>query len=110
LLVIIKQFSLCVSDENDEIIQKRDTTIEKFNVDEENKISRDDANQFIFTGMQILNRKVFKKTEKTIFSMNEIWNNLISEKNILGLKSKQKFYHLNSKKAYEELLKKKIID
>ena len=81
-----------------------------FNVDDNNRISRNSTNQFIFTGMQILNRKIFKKTEKRIFSMNEIWNDLIAEKNILALKSKKKFYHLNSKNIYEELLKEKIID
>ena len=81
-----------------------------FNVDDNNRISRNSTNQFIFTGMQILNRKIFKKTEKNIFSMNEIWNDLIAEKNILALKSEQKFYHLNRKNIYEELLKEKIID
>ena len=81
-----------------------------FNVDENNRISRNDRSQFIFTGMQILNRKIFKETKKKIFSMNEIWDDLISKKNILALKSKQKFYHLNSKNIYEELLKRKIID
>ena len=42
--------------------------------------------------------------------MNNIWNNLISEKNILGLKSKKKFYHINNLKVYDEIVKKKIID
>ncbi len=60
--------------------------------------------------MQILNRTIFKKTKKNIFSMNEIWDNLILEENILGLKSKNKFYHLNSKNIHEELSKNKIID
>ena len=60
--------------------------------------------------MQILNRTIFKKVEKKIFSMNEIWDDLILEKNILALKSKNKFYHLNSKSVYEEILKKKVID
>ncbi len=81
-----------------------------FNIDGNNRISRNNANQFIFTGMQILDRKVFKDTKKKIFSMNEIWDNLILEKNILALQSKQKFYHLNNKNIYEKLLKKKIID
>ena len=81
-----------------------------FNVDDDNRISRNNINQFIFVGMQIFNRKIFKKTEKKIFSMNEIWNDLIEEKDIFALKSKQKFYHLNSKNIYDELLKKKIID
>tara|TARA_B100000427_G_scaffold296938_1_gene276970 strand:- start:945 stop:1646 length:702 start_codon:yes stop_codon:yes gene_type:complete len=81
-----------------------------FSVDDDNRISRNNINQFIFVGMQIFNRKIFKKTEKKIFSMNEIWNDLIEEKDIFALKSKQKFYHLNSKNIYDELLKKKIID
>ena len=81
-----------------------------FNIDDKNVVSRNDTNQFIFTGMQILNRKIFERAKKKIFSMNETWDNLISEKNILGLKSKQKFYHLNSKSTYEELLSKKVID
>ena len=81
-----------------------------FNVDNNNRISRNDVNQFIFTGIQILSRKIFQKTKKKTFSMNEIWDNLISEKNILGLKSKEKFYHLNSKNIYDKLVEKKIID
>tara|TARA_B100000579_G_scaffold342327_1_gene294390 strand:+ start:1769 stop:2470 length:702 start_codon:yes stop_codon:yes gene_type:complete len=81
-----------------------------FNIDKENNISRNNVNQFIFTGIQILNRKIFQNTKKNIFSMNNIWNNLISEKNILGLKSKKKFYHINNLKVYDEIVKKKIID
>lgn len=81
-----------------------------FNIDKENNISRNNVNQFIFTGIQILNRKIFQNTKKNIFSMNDIWNNLISEKNILGLKSKKKFYHINNLKVYDEIVKKKIID
>ena len=81
-----------------------------FNIDDNNGISRDNINQFIFTGMQILNRKIFQNTKKKIFSMNEIWDHLILEKNILALKSENQFYHLNSKNIYEKLLKKKVID
>ena len=81
-----------------------------FNIDKENNISRNNVNQFIFTGIQILNRKIFQNTKKNIFSMNDIWNNLISEKNILVLKSKKKFYHINNIKVYDEIIKKKIID
>ena len=81
-----------------------------FNIDNDNGIVRSNTNQFIFTGAQILNRKIFKKKEKKTFSMNEIWDDLILEKNILALESKQKFYHLNNKNIYDELLKKKVID
>ena len=36
-------------------------------------------NKFIFTGIQILDRSVFKNTRE-VFSMNEIWKNLIKIK------------------------------
>ncbi len=98
LLVVKKSFSFDTSFKGD------------FNVDDDNRISRNHVNEFIFTGMQILNRKFFRKNKKKIFSMNDIWNDLIVEKNILALKSNQKFYHLNSINIYEELLKKNVID
>ena len=98
LLVVKKSFSFDTSFKGD------------FNVDDDNRISRNHVNEFIFTGMQILNRKIFRKNKKKIFSMNDIWNDLIVEKNILALKSNQKFYHLNSINIYEELLKKNVID
>ena len=98
LLVVKKSFSFDTSFKGD------------FNVDDDNRISRNHVNEFIFTGMQILNRKIFRKNKKNIFSMNDIWNDLIVEKNILALKSNQKFYHLNSINVYEELLKKNVID
>ena len=38
-----------------------------FNIDKENNISRNNVNQFIFTGIQILNRKIFQNTKKKYF-------------------------------------------
>ncbi len=81
-----------------------------FNIDKKNNISRNNINQFVFTGIQILNRDIFQNTKKTLFSMNEIWDKLILEKNILGLKSKEKFYHINNINIYEEIIRRKIID
>lgn len=78
---------------------------------EDNNLIRDTINnEFIFTGAQILNREVFKKFEKNIFSMNEVWDNLILNKKIKGLKSDQKFYHLNTVSIYKKILKLKFID
>jgi len=75
-----------------------------------NKVSRDNNNQFIFTGAQILDQNVFSNTKKKIFSMNEIWDYLIKKKSLLGLKSNHKFYHLNTKKIYDKIIKLNIID
>ena len=53
----------------------------------------------------------FLKSEKSkIFSMNKIWSDLIKDKNLYGLESKQKFYHLNTFEMYNKISSLKIID
>ena len=66
-------------------------------------ITKKRNNKYIYTGLQIINRSIFKISNKKIFSMNEIWENLIKKNNLIGLKSNQKFYHLNTFKAYKKL-------
>jgi len=73
-------------------------------------VSRDNSNELIFTGLQILDHSVFSSIKKKIFSMNDIWNNLISNNFLIGIKSKQKFYHLNTKKMHDKILSLNIID
>ena len=73
-------------------------------------MSRDLENEFIFTGAQILNRKIFQSVNKEIFSMNAIWDILIQKGNLIGIESHQKFYHVNTKYTYDQILKLKSID
>ena len=73
-------------------------------------IVRDNSNELIFTGLQILDHSVFSSVKKKIFSMNNIWNNLISNKFLIGIESKQKFYHLNTKEMHDKILSLNIID
>ena len=80
-----------------------------FNLNNE-KISKDSENQFIFTGLQIINRSVFKNEKSKVFSMNKVWNKLIKDKNLLGLESNQKFYHLNTSDMYRKIQSLNIID
>jgi len=80
-----------------------------FNLNNE-KISKDSENQFIFTGLQIINRSVFTNEKSEVFSLNKIWNKLIKDKNLLGLESNQKFYHLNTFDMYRKIQSLKIID
>ena len=68
------------------------------------KVSKDDENQFIFTGLQITDRSVLINEKKEVFSMNRIWNKLIKEKKLQGLESNQKFYHLNTFDIYKKIL------
>ena len=80
-----------------------------FNLNNE-KISKDSENQFIFTGLQIINRSVFMNEKSEIFSLNKVWNKLIKNKNLLGLESDQKFYHLNTSDMYRKIQSLNIID
>ena len=68
-------------------------------------ISRDNSNEFIFTGLQILDESVFSSIKDKIFSMNKIWDNLIKNNSLVGNESKKKFYHLNTKEMYDKILK-----
>ena len=80
-----------------------------FNLNNE-KISKDNENQFIFTGLQIINRSVFTNEKSEVFSLNKVWNKLIKDKNLMGLESNQKFYHLNTSDMYRKIQSLNIID
>ena len=80
-----------------------------FNLNNE-KISKDSENQLIFTGLQIINRSVFTNEKSEVFSLNKVWNKLIKDKNLMGLESNQKFYHLNTSDMYRKIQSLNIID
>ena len=101
-----KKICLLLVDKN---LSFDDTFKGDFNLNS-NIVSRDDNNELIFTGLQILDQSVFKNIKDKIFSMNTIWDHLIKDKSLLGIQSKQKFYHLNSKEMYDKMLKSKITD
>ena len=42
--------------------------------------------------------------------MNEVWDQMVKEKRLLGQVSNQTFFHVNNIKVYEELNKLKFID
>ena len=73
-------------------------------------VSRSNKNEFIFTGLQILDQSVFSTIKDKIFSMNKIWDYLIENKSLVGNESKQKFYHLNTMEMYNKISNLKITD
>jgi MurNAc alpha-1-phosphate uridylyltransferase len=79
-----------------------------FNLNSKNEILREKNNKFIFIGAQIINRSVFKKRKIKPFSMNKVWDELIKKKNLLGVSSRNKFFHINNYKIYKKLNKKVI--
>ena len=68
-----------------------------------NLISKKDKIEFIYTGCQILNKKILMNQIKTKFSILNIWNKLIDEKKLYGYESKKKFYHLTDLKTFKKL-------
>ncbi len=80
-----------------------------FNLNSKNQILREKNNKFIFTGAQIISRLVFKKRKIRSFSINKVWDDLIKNKELFGVISRQKFFHINNYKIYKKL-NKKIID
>mgnify|MGYP001350790769 FL=1 len=68
-----------------------------------NLISKKDKMEFIYTGCQILNKKILMNQIKTKFSILNIWNKLIDEKKLYGYESKKKFYHLTDLKTFNKL-------
>ena len=79
-----------------------------FNLNSKNQILRQKNNKFIFTGAQIISRSVFKKRKIKPFSINKVWDDLIKNKELIGVISKQKFFHINTYKMYKKLNKKII--
>ena len=73
-------------------------------------ISKDKENRLVFTGLHITNRSFLISEKLKVFSMNKIWNDLIKDKSLCGLESKNKFYHLNTFEMYNKISNLKIID
>ena len=96
--------------ENILMVVKKDLSFDKrfkgdFSMDGNNLKKKNDKN-YIYTGCQIINKKIFKNLSKKIFSMNEIWDNYIKKENLYGFESSIEFLHLTDKDIYEKLLQK----
>jgi len=71
----------------------------------DNKLNKKKLNQYIFTGCQIINKKLFSSIKNKSFSILQIWNDLIKENKLYGHESKNKFYHVTDLEIYNKLLK-----
>ena len=70
-----------------------------------NKLIKEKKNHFIYTGVQIINKKLFKDQQVKNFSISKIWNNLSKLNQLNGFDSKNKFYDLTDLKIYNKLSK-----
>tara|TARA_B100000073_G_scaffold260727_1_gene220469 strand:- start:37 stop:720 length:684 start_codon:yes stop_codon:yes gene_type:complete len=72
---------------------------------ENNILSKSAQKNFIFTGCQILNKSIFENYKIEKFSINQIWEKMISKNELYGYKSEEKFTHLTDMEIYKKLAK-----
>ena len=83
-----------------------------FNKDDEeikNLLGKFYENNFIFTGCQIINVRLFENFSTTPvknFSISKVWKNLMDSNGLFGFESKNKFYHIKDLEIYNQLKNK----
>ena len=70
---------------------------------EKNRLTKNDNQNFIFIGCQILNKSLFKNYELKDFPISEIWEKLLEKKRLNGFESLNKFYHLTNLEIFKKL-------
>ena len=75
---------------------------------QDNIINRSDKNNlaYIFTGLQIVDPEVFLGIDLEVFSINKIWDTLISNNQLYGTESNANFFHISTIEIYEKLYPK----
>ena len=73
-----------------------------------NLINRKDKNKlnYIYTGLQIINPKVFSSSKAEVFSINRIWDYLMQSNELFGIESNINFFHVSTLDIYKNLSKK----
>ena len=59
--------------------------------------------KYIYTGLQIIDPKIFLDINDRIFSINLIWDKLIKKKKLFGLESNIDFLHVSTLDIYKKL-------
>ena len=70
------------------------------------KLFKNKENDFIYTGIQIINKSLFKNEKVMPFSITKIWDEAIKNKMLYGFESKEPFIHLTDLEIYNKLVKK----
>ena len=69
----------------------------------DNLIIKNDDRKFIYTGCQILNKKILSSYKTENFSINNVWNNLIEKQELYGYETNNDFYHLTDLETFKKL-------
>jgi len=69
----------------------------------DNLIIKNNNRKFIYTGCQIINKKILSDYNDKNFSITSVWNDLIEKKKLYGFESSNKFYHLTDLETFKKL-------
>jgi N-acetyl-alpha-D-muramate 1-phosphate uridylyltransferase len=70
---------------------------------EKNLILKNSKKNYIYTGCQILNKKILANYKVENFSITNVWNELIDKKKLFGFESQKHFYHLTNLQIFKKL-------
>jgi len=66
-------------------------------------IIKNNDRKFIYTGCQIMNKKILSGYKDKNFSITNIWNDLIEKKELYGFETNNDFYHLTDLETFKKL-------
>ena len=69
----------------------------------ENLVMKNDERKFIYTGCQIMNKKLLSDYKDKNFSITNVWNDLIEKKELYGFETDNDFYHLTDLETFKKL-------
>ena len=90
------------------VVNKKRSFDKRFKGDFElkvNKLSKEEDNNYIFTGCQMINKELFSNFDTIPFSITKIWEKQISENTLYGYESLNEFIHITDLEIYEKLIK-----
>ena len=68
-----------------------------------NLIIKNNDRKFIYTGCQIINKKLLSDYKDKNFSISNVWNDLIKKKELYGFETTKEFYHLTDLETFKKL-------
>ena len=69
----------------------------------DNLIIKNNDRKFIYTGCQIMNKKLLSGYKNKNFSITNVWNDLIEKKELYGFETNTNFYHLTDLETFKKL-------
>ena len=69
----------------------------------ENLIIKNNKSKFIYTGCQIMNKKLLSNYKDKNFSITNVWDDLIEKKELYGFETDNDFYHLTDLETFKKL-------